>query len=401
MKNQEFIPILLGSDRNVYGMAVAFHEEYQIKSISVRKTDYLETKYSKIIVPFTNPDLENKETFLKVLKDVYNEYKDKKLLLIACSDVYMRLIIENKKELDKYFLIPYIDYDLMQKLVLKEEFYKTCTEYNLEFPRIFICDYTHYKDVSLPFDFPVIIKPSDSVSYWKADFVGKKKVFICYSEEELHDILNHIYSSSYKSNLIIQEYIPGDDTNLRVLNAYVDSNHKVTFMALGQILLEEKTPKSIGDYDAIIPTFDQELFDRMQEFLEKIKYVGYANFDFKYDTRTNSYKLFEINIRQGRSSSFTTVSGSNIVKYLVDDFIYHKKRKIEYLNNKFLWSIVPKGVVMKYTKNNELKETAKNLYKEHKVRNILLYKNDFSIRRYIIIKLKTLRYYSKYKKYYK
>ena len=28
MREQEFIPVLLGSDRNVYGMAVAFDEEY-------------------------------------------------------------------------------------------------------------------------------------------------------------------------------------------------------------------------------------------------------------------------------------------------------------------------------------------------------------------------------------
>ena len=123
--------------------------------------------------------------------------------------------------------------------------------------------------------------------------------------------------------------------------------------------------------------------------------------NFKLDKRTNSYKLFEINIRQGRSSSFVTVSGKNIVKYLVDDFIYDKERDIEYLDNKFLWTIVPKGVIMKYTKNDELKDLAKKLYKEHKVRNILLYKNDYSFKRYFLIKLKTLNFYRKYHKYYK
>ncbi len=401
MENQEFIPILLGSDRNVYGMAVAFHEEYKIKSIAVGKKDYLETKYSKILEIYRDLNIETKEVFLKTLKELAKKYPKKKLLLIACSDIYMRLIIENKKELEKYFLIPYIDKPLMEKLVLKEEFYKTCAEYNLDFPRTLICDYQNYKQIKLDFEFPVILKPSDSVSYWKADFVGKKKIFIAYNEEEFKDILNRIYASSYKKNIIIQEYIEGDDTSLRVLNAYVDKNHKVTFMALGQILLEEKTPASIGDYDAIIPTFDEKLFAKMKDFLEEIKFVGYANFDFKYDAKNNNYKLFEINIRQGRSSSFTTVSGKNIVKYLVDDFIYDKKREIEYLDNKFLWTIVPKGIIMKYTKNKELKELAKKLYHEKKVRNILLYKEDFTFKRYFLVTLKTYNYYRKYKKYYK
>ena len=135
--------------------------------------------------------------------------------------------------------------------------------------------------------------------------------------------------------------------------------------------------------------------------MEKIKFVGYANFDFKYDKKTNSYKLFEINIRQGRSSSFTTVSGKNITKYLVDDFIYNKEREIEYLDNDYLWSIVPKGVIFKYVKNKELREKVKKLYHEKKVRNILFYKKDFSFKRYFMIYLRTINYYNKYKKYYK
>lgn len=401
MKNQEFIPVLLGSDRNVYGMAVAFHEEYNIKSISLGKENSTETLGSKIIEFYKNSDIEKPEVFLHELNKIYNRYKEKKLLLIACSDIYMKLIIKNKKELSKNFLIPYIDENLMDKLVLKEEFYKTCEKYHLDYPKTKICTYNNYKNFDIEFKYPIIIKPSNSVEYWKAYFEGKKKVYIAKNEDEKTIILNKIYGSTYKDNLIVQEYIPGDDTKLRVLNAYVDQNHKVTFMALGQILLEEKTPHVIGDYGAIISDYDKHIFDKIQKFLEQIKYVGYANFDFKYDQRDKKYKLFEINIRQGRSSSFTTVSGKNIVKYLVDDFIYNRKNEIEYLDNEFLWTIVPKNVIIKYLKNSNLKTKVKKLYKDGKVRNILFYRNDFSIKRYINIVLKTLNYYRKYKKYYK
>lgn len=401
MENQEFIPVLLGSDRNVYGMAVAFHEEYKIKSISLGKIDYLETAHSSIIESYKDGNIESQTIFMKKLKEIYNKYKDTKLLLIACSDVYMKLVIKNKKELEKYFLVPYIDEELMNKLVLKEEFYKTCEKYNLDYPKTKICTFDNYKDFKTNFTYPIIIKPSNSVEYWKSEFEGKKKIFIAQDENEFRDILNKVYNSTYKDNLIIQEYIPGDDTKLRVLNAYVNQEHKVTFMALGHILLEEKTPQSIGDYGAIISTYDKDLFDKMQKFLEEIKYVGYANFDFKYDERDKKYKLFEINIRQGRSSSFTTVSGKNITKYLVDDFIRNRTSDIEYLNNEYLWTIVPKYVILKYVKDEKLKEKVKKLYKEKKVRNILLYKEDLSLKRYVKIKLKTLNYIRKYNKYYK
>lgn len=399
MEVQEFIPILFGSDRNVYGMAVGFYEEYNIKSISICKIGYNETKYSMLLEMYQNKDIETPKIFFKTLHDIKNKYKRTKLILIACSDIYVKLIIQNKELLKKDFIIPYIDESLMNNLIIKENFYKTCEKYHLDYPKTIICTKDNYQDLKLTFDFPVIIKPNNSVNYWKSSFWGKKKVFRVYNFDEFKDILHRIYNSSYSDELIIQEYIEGDDTCLRVLNAYVDSNHQVTFMALGQVILEDKAPSSYGDYDAIIPTFDQELFDKMKFFLESINYVGYANFDLKYNKKTNSYKLFEINIRQGRSHSFTTLGGCNITKYLVDDVIYHKKRKIEYLNSEYLWTLVPKSIILHYVKNKDILKKINKLYKEKKVKNILFYKKDLSLKRYLL--LKKVNYHKKYKLYYK
>lgn len=399
MELQEFIPILFGSDRNVYGMAVGFYEQYNIKSIAVCKLGYIETKYSKLIEFYQNKDIEKKDIFFHTLKKIKNKYIDSKLILIACSDVYARLIIENKDILEKDFIVPYIDENLMNQLIIKENFYKICSKYNLDYPKTTICTKNNYKKLKIDFDYPIIVKPSDSVSYWKASFWGKKKIFIVYNKEELNDILKRIYNSTYQNDLIIQEYIEGDDTHLRVLNAYVDKHHKVTFMALGQIVLEDKAPASFGDYDAIIPTYDKQLFDKIQKFLESINYQGYANFDLKYNEKTKSYKLFEINIRQGRSHSFTTLGGYNITKYLVEDLIKNKNRDIEYLKADYLWTLVPKNIILKYVKNKEILNKIKSYYKKNKVKNILYYKKDLSIKRYL--SLKKINHYKKYKLYYK
>lgn len=401
MKKLDFLPVLLGSDRNVYGMARAFYEEYNIKSIALGKRNARETMGSKILVPIKEPNLEDDKTFVETLIKLKQQYKETKLILIACSDVYMKLIINNKDKLKDSYIIPYVDKKLMDKLVLKEQFYKTCDKYGLIYPKTEICTFKEYKKYAPSFKFPIIIKPSNSVMYWKCDFVGKKKIFICESKEEMKDIFNKVYNAGYNDSLIIQEYIPGDDTKLRVLNAYVDSNHKVTFMGLGQILLEEKAPKEIGDYGAIITTYDKKLMDQIKAFLEDIEFFGYANFDFKYDERTKKYIIFEINIRQGRSSSFTTLSGYNIVKYLVDDVIYHKKRKIEYLQGRYLWNVVGKKTILKHLKDEELKKEVKELYRDKKASNLLFYKKDFGLERLkncIILYIRTNQRYNKYYK---
>ena len=69
---------------------------------------------------------------------------------------------------------------------------------------------------------------------------------------------------------------------------------------------------------------DKELSERMKNFLEDIGYIGFSNFDMKYDPRDGQYKLFEMNLRQGRSSFFVTAAGYNLAKFLVDDVIYNK-----------------------------------------------------------------------------
>lgn len=115
-------------------------------------------------------------------------------------------------------------------------------------------------------------------------------------------MLHRCYEAGYPDEMIIQDFIPGGDENMRVLNAYVDKNHKVRMMCLGHPLLEDPSPKAIGNYVAILPDYNQQVYQQIQDFLEKIEYTGFANFDMKYDPRDGSYKLFEINLRQGRSS---------------------------------------------------------------------------------------------------
>ena len=243
MELQEFIPILFGSDRNVYGMAVGFYEEYNIKSIAVCKLGYIETKYSKLIEFYQNKEIEKKEVFFNTLKNIRNKYKTSKLILIACSDVYARLIIENKSILEKDFIVPYIDEKLMNKLIIKENFYKTCNQYNLDYPKTIICNKDNYKNLKIEFDYPIILKPSDSVSYWKSTFWGKKKIFIIKNQEELTDILDRIYKSTYEIKEVDGEIGEIVDTNKRLGIKVKDG---VIYPLI--IQLEGKNKMSIKDF---------------------------------------------------------------------------------------------------------------------------------------------------------
>lgn len=402
MSKTDFIPVLLGSDVNVYGMARSFHEAYGIPSVAIGKGRLNATSNSRIVsVEVVEPNLEDDEVFCKTLIDFAGRYpKEQTLLLVPCGDNYIKLLVRNQDKLRPYYRFECISEELLMRLSIKESFYEVCTEHGFAFPKTTACSYENYKTVELPFDFPVIIKPSNSVAYWNCKFPHKKKVFVAQNKEEFTAILNAIYGSSYKDHLILQEYIPGDDSQMRVMNCYCGSDKKVKLIALGQALLEEHSPEGIGSYAAIINTRDDALAQQMKDFLEGIGYVGFANFDMKLDPRDGTYKLFEMNLRQGRSSFFVTASGYNLAKWLADDVIYRKEQPLTIADNKVLWSIIPKGVIYRYVADESLKAQAKALIKEGKYCQSLYYKPDMSMKRRIGWLKNQFHYYQKYKRYF-
>ena len=385
---------------NAYGMARAFYEAYGLKPLVLGRSHLTPTQDSRILHFQQIDNLNSQEVFVGAMEKVAAQHPDKKLLLLACGDDYAKLIIKNKPALQQWFTVPYIDESLMDQILLKENFYKMCEKYQFKYPGTTTVTAEDYESFIPPFDYPIILKASNSVEYWACKFPGKKKVFIAHNEEEKTAILKAIYSSTYQDTMIVQEFIPGDDSYMRVLNAYVGKDGKVKLMCLGNPILEEHSPEGIGSYAAIVTTYDKQLMDQVRFFLEDIGYTGFANFDMKYDVRDKQYKLFEINLRNGRSSYYVTAAGYNLMKYVADDHMLDIKQSLTYADNEHLWMIIPKGVLFKYASNEKLKLKAKSLIREGKYTNSLFFNQDMNVKRWTKLTLNSLNYYRKYKKYF-
>lgn len=409
MHQQElnFQPILLGSDINVYGMARSFYEEYGIISNIIASKHLLPTRYTKILTVEQVPGFSKDPVFIEHMRKVAerNKATDKKYLLIACGDGYAELVSKHKEELSKDFICPYVDFTLFEKLSDKESFYQICETHKLPYPNTFIItkELADKKgQIHPPFEYPVALKPANSIEYLNVDFEGRKKAFRIKSQAEFDDIVAKIYQAGYTSDMIVQDFIPGDDSNMRVLNAYVDQHHNVRMMCLGHPLLEDPTPDAIGNYVAILADYNQEIYQTIQRFLEEINYTGFANFDMKYDSRDGKYKLFEINLRQGRSSFFVTLSGYNLAKYVTEDRIFQKPfTETIYGNGNMLWLGIPKKIFFKYVKPSADKTTAEKLLKEKKYGTTIFNKNDFTIKRYLVMYYTFYKYFGRFKKYFK
>ena len=398
---EQILPVLLGSDANVYGMARSFYMQYGVTSLAIGKGALAATANSKLVkMAVIEPNLEDDAVFCKTLQTFAAQHTGKTLVLVSCGDNYTGLMARNRAALEGLYHFACPTPELVEQLDTKEFFYQACEAHGLAYPKTFSCTNQNYKTVKLPFDFPCIIKASNSVAYWNWKFPHKKKVFIAYNQQEFDAICAAIYSSSYQDNLVLQEYIPGDDNCMRVLNCYSGQDHKVHLMALGRPLLEEQTPEGIGNYAAILSIKDEELMEKMKAFLEDVGWEGFSNFDMKYDVRDGKYKLFEMNPRQGRSSFFVTASGYNLAKWLVEDVVEHKPQGLTIADTQHLWMIAPAGILKKYLKDKELLAQARSLMRQGKVTHQLFCKEDFTLKRAIWYVKNQLNNYRKYKRYF-
>ncbi|MCF3944019.1 carboxylate--amine ligase [Oceanobacillus alkalisoli] len=400
MNNQSFTPVIIGTDINAYNMAISFHEAYDIHPILVGKQEMGFTSFSTIPERIDiHPDLTDKGRFVPILKELAESLQNRNhpLILVGTNDAYVRLIIEHDEELKNYYRFTYISEDLMNQLQKKANFYKLCREYGIDTPATSFYDCNDDAPFTEEMTYPIIIKPSNGIEYYKHPFTGQEKVYRVNTPEETDKVIKMIKESGYRDELIMQDYIPGDDTYMWDSVLYLNSKSKTELVTFGQVVLQEHTATAIGNYTSVLTRYNEEMMKKLQQFLETVGYVGFANFDMKYDERDGKFKIFEVNIRQGRSSYYVTALGHNMAKYIVDDVLHDKEKSTTYLNEEYLFSVVPRIVLNNFVENDAVKQDVNRLIKQKKWGNPLFYKKDKSFKRKFYMLLRQFNYYRKYK----
>lgn len=405
-KTEDFEIVIVGSDINAYYMGRNVYEAYGKKVHWIGKVSMPATSLSKLGDVEYVEDLWDKKVFLKVLVDYANKNVGKKLILIGTNDFYVRNIIENREELAKYYLFNYVSEELFNDLALKDVFYTKYATYDIDLPKTYIynCgDKSLLDDKALDdLFYPVILKPGHNVNYFKHEFSGQAKVYKLETREEVHEVVKKIIASGYTNNLIIQEFIPGDDSRLFDAVIYCNTDSKAEFLTFAQIGLQERTPTGIGNCTVLVNGYNEfggtdKVCERLKAFAEKIGYKGAGEFDLKYDERDKKFKVLEINPRQGRSSYYATACGFNIARYLIDDVLYSKRKKFKLAKDEVALSFVPTKIIKKYVDNTALKKKILELKRHGKLINPLEYNKDMSFGRRKWLILRGINYCKKYR----
>lgn len=201
--------------------------------------------------------------------------------------------------------------------------------------------------------------------------------------------------------MILQEFIPGDDSYLFDSVVYVDRLGKVKIISFAQIGIQERSKSMVGNAAALINgfnTFDgdsETMKEQIIKFSETLGMNGFFEFDMKYDEKSKTFKVLEINARQGRCSYYLTPLHANLVETMVNDLIFLKDLEMKDLREEYLLSFIPKKIIKKYVVNAEFKKKALALWNKKRASPMECPK-DKNFKRFLMMKRRLWRYYKEY-----
>lgn len=393
---EQFRALIIGSDINAYYLARCYHEftgqKADMLALKPRgEKPFAYTRYTKILNIEYIEDFWDEQVFLNEINAYYEAHKDEKILLVSSNETYGEYIAKNQDDLKEKFYFNYPSVELQRTLVNKELFYKTYAGSVLDLPKTVYFDVKGDTEIPEDLTYPVIVKPANVVLFKHITFKGKRKIYRLSTKEQLEEVIGYFKNSDYDDTLIIQEYIPGDDSHLFDAVVYMGKDKKAKLCSFAQIGLQEHSPRMIGNAAVIINGYSQfegvdAQIDKIVEFMENIGYQGFAEFDMKYDERENKYKVMEINARQGRCSYYITPCGYNLIEILYRDLIENEDMPFARVDKVQLETFVPKSVAKKHIVNEEFRKKALSLWRD-RVEPLRYKKDNGFIRKLLLAKI--------------
>lgn len=395
-------PVCVGASILGYSYARCFFEGYGIRPILISGIDVKVTSSSRFCDYRLVPGIEEESTLVDYLMKLGEQLdaQGKCGLLQGSVDWNARIISKNKELLSKWYVVPYIDFDLLDRITQKEEFYKTCESLGIAYPKTWYLDCSD-KDFKLDtsaFPYPLIAKPSNSAAYDLLTFPGKKKIYEIETPQELSQAFEAVRASGYSHKLIVQDFVPGDDDAIRSLTTFSDKNGDVRVVAGGRVVLQDHSPLALGNPVCILSEKVPQIIEDAKKFIKATGYHGYANFDIKYDARDGSYRFFEVNTRPGANTYYVTLGGVNFVKPIVDDWVLGRELPYTEAYDEYVYTLIPKKIVDRTVKDEALKAQVLGMYASGKAKSPLFDSAD-TFKHKMWARLMWDRQVSKFKRY--
>jgi len=261
----------------------------------------LYSKYVQGRVSVPDPR-KNEADFISRLLEVAQEFKGS--LLIPTDDYTVVVLSKNKALLQPHYVVAVEDWEIVKKMIEKQFTYELARSLGIPAPLTFVAEsLAEVKAFLDQVTYPCLIKPCEGHTFFDH---FKVKMFRIENEDELFARYSEIEPLGFK--VMIQELIPGDDTQGVNYNSYFVDGAPIAEFTAKKVRLE---PPFLGSPRVIVSKAIPEILEDGRLLLKNMNYSGFSCMEFKKDLRNGIYKLMEINCRNNLSGLLAFTCGIN------------------------------------------------------------------------------------------
>ncbi len=221
-----------------------------------------------------------------VRKNLYNGW-----LILPTKDEHVKALSKNKTKLSKFYKVGADNWETVIKCYNKKLTYNIAEKLSIPIPQTFFPEnLSSIKELNL--QYPCIIKPAVMHSFYSK---FKKKVFVCNDEKELIKDYSLAIKVIPNEEIIIQEIIEGTSDNQYSVGILFYNGIDISSIVVKRA---RQHPHDFGKATTFAVSVENtEIYNLAIKILKEINYNGLCEVEFKYDKKSNSFKLLEINPR--------------------------------------------------------------------------------------------------------
>ncbi len=234
---------------------------------------------------------------------------DVKGVLYPCHDLNVLIVSRHRARLEEYYHVLLPEHEMVVTMIDKVRFYRFAAEKGLPIPEThFVESIKDVERISRNISYPCFLKPSYRTPEWSA--FTEQKAFKVEGPDELLNLYREY--SPYAEQMIVQQYVEGDETDHYTCNCYFDKEGRplVTFVSKKVRQWPPKTGQACLAVECENDVVRQETI----RLFELINGRGFGYLEMKFDRRTGKYYIIEPNI--GRPTGRSATAEKSGVEFL-------------------------------------------------------------------------------------
>jgi predicted ATP-grasp superfamily ATP-dependent carboligase len=242
---------------------------------------------------------------------------DGKIVSMVSEDLYLDALAKNYNKFARQIIPTYPDWKTVSVVREKRKTLDISTKHGILYPKslyITTFDEMHNALNKMRSQFPVIVKPEISNKY-------RTRGILCFTKKDILDCYRKY--NGFHGKMLIQEMIPGPEENL--INVSLVQSRELEL--LGIFMNKKKRSAGLFGVGTLVSSmWNHEAARSAIKIVKEIGIWGYTEVEFKYDNRTSSLKLIEINGRISMLNSHALRCGINLPHLLYLDAIRDKRK---------------------------------------------------------------------------